>query len=276
MHHRYGPFHNLLAGTDNGRCLLAAQHHGGNLGCVSQVVDAGFHHLQPSHDKPLVQFLLQLFVDFLATRTESQFAGLALIVVVGILPGHLAQGRIALYPHEILEGIHTPGNRVAHADGHFLAVGGRSRGRSHGLRVYLEHRFIRVLQLPYQYQADEDRVAYFVVHLDRLNVEVAGAQRKFLLVKERIDPIETRLPKRALIVAEEHHGACLVRLQLHIACQQDKPRQRQYAARHVEGHTTHGKADHNNGCKHQQMKEKHGKTIHLESLEHKFFCFHSK
>ncbi|CUO35416.1 Uncharacterised protein [Bacteroides uniformis] len=116
FYHRDCPFHNLLACRNNGRCLLATQHHSGNFGRICQIVDTRFHHFHTCHGQAFIQFLLQLFIDFLTARTKCQLFRISLIIIIGILTSNLAKSGITLYHDEILERIHTVGHRIAKTD----------------------------------------------------------------------------------------------------------------------------------------------------------------
>ena len=199
LHHGYGTLDYLLAGGDDGLGLLAAQHDGRDLGCVGEVVDAGLEYRYAGHLQALVEFLDQLAVDGIASAAQGNGVGLLYAeVVVGVVAGHLAQGRVALYADEGLEGCHY----AFFVDGDVLGV-------------YLEDGLVDVLDLPYEDEADEDGVAVAVIDLDGVHVDVAGAERDFLLGVEGIDPEEAGAGEGAAVFAEEYHGPGLVRLKDH-------------------------------------------------------------
>ena len=159
LHHGYGSLDYLLARGDDGFCLLAAQHDCGDLGCVGEVVDAGLEYRDTGHLQTLVEFLDQLAVDGIASAAQGN--GVALLyaeVVVGVVAGHLTQGRIALYADEGLEGCH-----------YACLAGGDVLG------VYLEDGLVDVLHLPYEDEADEDGVAVAVIDLDGGSLTLMGS-----------------------------------------------------------------------------------------------------
>ncbi len=145
-----------------------------------------------------------MLVDDVATTAQRHLVA-ALVVIVRIEAGHLAQGSVALNLHEVLERAH---------DAVYIGAHG-SRVASHGLRVDLKHGFVGVFQAPHQHMANHHRVALLVVDLDGLGVDVARAKGEALCVDEWVHPIEAHALERALVLAEEHHDTCLVGLLLH-------------------------------------------------------------
>ena len=148
-------------GGDDGLCLLAAQHDRRDLGCVGKVVDAGLEYRDAGHLQAFVEFLDQLAVDGIPSAAQGNGVGLLYAeVVVGVVAGHLAQGRVALYADEGLEGCHY----AFFVDGDVLGV-------------YLEDGLVDVLDLPYEDEADEDGVAVAVIDLDGVHVDVGCCGR---------------------------------------------------------------------------------------------------
>ena len=76
-------------------------------------------------------------------------------VVVGVVAGHLAQGRVALYADEGLECCHYAG-----------IAGGDVLG------VYLEDGLVDVLDLPDEDETYEDGIAVAVIDLDGVHIDV--------------------------------------------------------------------------------------------------------
>ena len=163
--------------------------------------------------------MLQLGVYLVAAAPQCQLV-VAVIAVVGVEPGHLAQCRVALNLHKVLKGIHNAVHILAHRRG------------GHGLRVYLKHRLISVSQLPHHHNAYQHGASLLVVHLDGVGVKVAGTQRQALCVDEGVDPIEPHALECTLIFAEEHHDAGLVGLQFDVAqLQKQGHKDEQYTGR---------------------------------------------
>ena len=67
LHHRHSTLDDLFTGGDDSRSLLAAQHHGGNLRSIGEVVDTGLNNLDACKRQTLVELLFQLLVDLLGT-----------------------------------------------------------------------------------------------------------------------------------------------------------------------------------------------------------------
>ena len=61
----------------------------------------------------------------------------------------------------------------------------------------------------------EDGIAVAVIDLDGVHIDVAGAERDFLLGVEGIDPEEAGAGEGAAVFAEEDHGPGLIRFQDH-------------------------------------------------------------
>ena len=164
FHHTHSTFHNLFASRHHSGSLLAAEHSGGNLGSVGEIVEASLHHFDARHGETLIELVLELHVDFIAAGAESELILIELrgvaSVIVGILPRHLAQRGIALDAHKLLQLVHA---RL-------------SRSELGTLRIHLKHSLVGVFQFPHHHQANHDGVAHLVIHLDRLHIEVAGTQ----------------------------------------------------------------------------------------------------
>ncbi len=199
--HRDRALHNLLSCRDYGGCLLAAQHHGGNLRSVGQIVDSCFHHFHAGHVETVVDLLFKQIVDLIAAVAQCQFVGVGSGLVICIVAGHFAQSSVALDADEVLQ------CRVAHG-----CAGGPERG---GIEV--EHGAVGILDAPDKHHADQYRVAHFVVDLYRLDIHVADSQREFPACHERVGPEETHLAAGAFVSAEKDHHACFVRLLCEVA-----------------------------------------------------------
>ena len=117
-------------------------------------------------------------VDGVSTIAQGKCVGrLGAEGVVGVVACHLTEGGIALYPDKGLECLHAVGVTVCHGAGGvsvlaFLAFCGQTCG--HGLGIYLKYSLVYVMHFPYEYEADEDRVAVAVIDLNRIHVDVAG------------------------------------------------------------------------------------------------------
>lgn len=178
-------------------------------------------HLDAGHRQAFVERVFELVVDRLAIRAQRQFIVLNPVIVISIAAGDLTQRSVALHTHEIFEDVHA----------------GRSRnpGLSGSRRsVDLEDRLIDIvaLDLPHQHQTDHNRIARLVVHLDRIDVQVAGADRNLLGRHKWIDPPVARFVEGALVFAEEDHDAGFVGFE-------------QHEARHADQHAeTPDRADH--------------------------------
>ena len=129
----------------------------------------------------------------------------------------MAQRRIALNSHEILQYVHSC--RRLHA----------CTGRS----VDLEYSLIDTLALdtPYEHQTDQDRVTCLVVHLNRIDIEVTGTHRDALLGHKGVYPPETRLVERTAVLTEEQQHASLVGFEHHKADRHNNRRDDQQDAR---------------------------------------------
>ena len=193
---------------------MPAQHHRGDLRRIGQVIDSRFDHFDPGDRQPRIEFVLQPIVDLLAAGTQRHFVG-RLVVIVGVLPGQTPQRRIALHADEILVSGHPRRQRLALLHGDHAAFHRNRPDAGRFLAVDLEHRFISILHPPYQHEPDHHRIAGLVIHLDRLDVEVAGPVRHFFLRVERIHPPKTVVVQRPFVDPEKKHYARLVRLDHH-------------------------------------------------------------
>ena len=92
--------------------------------------------------------------------------------------------------------------------------------------VDLEQRLGGVGDLPDDDRGDLDRVAVVVVHLELGGLEVADADRHLWSLRERIDPSQAVIVHRPVVLAEQHHDACLVGLHGCQSVEQIAPEQR--------------------------------------------------
>ena len=274
LHHADSSLDDLFARRYHRVGLLPAQHHRSYLGGVCEVVEPGFLDLDAGHGEAFVQLLLQLVVDLLAAVAQGElvardirFLG-GLYVVVGVLPGDLPQRGVALDADELLECEH-PRRHVAAAS---------SCNGCHCLRVYLKHCFVGVLETPHQHHAYQDGVAHLVVDLDGLGIEVPGAERECLGRHEGVDPVEARVAERALVLAEEHHHLCLIRLKHHVAEQHEESHDHQHYASHREDRVAALRAG---GVETECPAEEHGEvdeqaeeTVEVNARVIEFFVFH--
>ncbi len=156
--------------------------------------------MDAGHRQAVVEGPDQAFVDLLGVAAEGEFF-LGVGIVVGIAAGDLAQGGVTLHADEILEGLRKrPGGAA-----------GRRSGK--GLTVDFEQGLVRVLQLPHEDHADQDRVAGLVIDLDRLGVQVPGAETDAFDAQQRIDPVETCPRESPAVFSEEDKDFRLVGLQ---------------------------------------------------------------
>ena len=264
FHHRDGTFHNLFTGGNDGTGLLATEHHGGYLGGIGQVVDAGFHHFDAGHLQPLTEFLLQFVHNLLATAAEGDSIGVLLVDIVGIMSGHLTQGGIALHLYKRLEGQHHIRLAVHHCP----------FGGGHRLGVNLEHGTVGVLQTPYQHQTYHHRISHLVVHLDGSGVEVAGTERKGMDSGEGINPEKAVARHRTAVFSEEQDHIRLVGVELHKAEPQeqrdDKSCNGQSQQQGIKGYLTeipHRIAENTEG---NQLEEEHGETVDHHTVVFEF------
>ena len=198
LNHRHGSFDNLLAGADYCRCLLSAQHDGGNLRSIGEVVEACFENFDADHGKAFVEFRLELFIYLSASAAQCQLlvAG-AVLFVVGIAAGDLAQGGVALDCYKAL-------------------------GRLAVACVEVKTNTVGVFHAPYEHHADKNGVADLVVDLYGGDVEVVDAQRNLARCQEGIEPVESGARHRAAVFAEEKQYNRLIRFEHNEAAQADE------------------------------------------------------
>ncbi len=116
----------------------------------------------------------------------------------------LAEGGVALYAYEGFEGGLVVGRVQLH-----VAV--EAYG-CHARCIHIEDCLVRVLDFPYHHHAYHHGIAYFVVDLYRLDIDVVQPQRHFFSRHEGVYPIKTRGSERSPVFSEKYHYAGLIGL----------------------------------------------------------------
>jgi len=238
LDHTDGTFDDFLPGGDHGGGLLALEHGAGDLGGVGQVADACLDDLDAGDGKAGGQASLELVVDLGGSGAQGDLGVVVLEVVVRIMPGQFAQGRLVLDADEM---------RVV---------------------VHLEHGPEGVADAPDEHGADHDRVADLVVDLDRLAVEVAGPDGDLALAEEGVDPREAVALDRSLVLAQENHHGMDVGLQRKKAFQPENGQQEAQSTRREIGRQGRQRSDR----EHQPNDERQATVYRLVGPFHAFFC----
>ena len=161
-----------LAGRDDSRRLLPAQHRSRDLGGVRQVAEPRLHHLHARAGQPVLKLGLQVLRD--VVRVAPQRQGIV-IRVVRIRGRQMPHGGLALHVHVLL------------------------------VPVNLEHSLERIVHAPDDDRRDLDRVSRKVVHLQLLAIQSARPERYRPAHHERVPPVKPRLLDRPLVAAEEQN-----------------------------------------------------------------------
>ncbi|CAI8351514.1 MAG: Uncharacterised protein [Flavobacteriia bacterium] len=159
---------------------MPLEHGSGDLLCVGEVSDTGFHYINTRNGQAFIEFALKYMVHFLHPRPKGDLLLIVIKIVIGIVASHFTNGGIGLNANEMLVIIHLKGG------------------------------FEGVFHTPDQDHTDHDRVAEFIVHFHPLAVEIAGFQTDLLFPQEGIEPEESILSQCACVGSKEGEYAAHV------------------------------------------------------------------